>query len=82
MGEHSIPLVRIGYHREYTISATGQQSTGVWFPRYRIYKDGKPVSELRTSLIEPLQSEALAIDLAFDLAREDIRLGRIDPIAF
>lgn len=73
-----IPAVRIGHYLEHAISTTAVEKTGVWFPQYQIYKNGQAVTDVRTSLIEPLKSADLAIDFAFDLAREDIRLGMFD----
>ena len=78
MSENSTPLMRITRHQGFTIYQTSGQQVDGWFPQYQIFRDGQPLTALRINFFHSLNNPELACDIAFDMAREDIRLQLFD----
>jgi len=78
MSDAEMPLIKIAYVGDYTIHAWSEEKAGDSFPLYQIFKGGKPVTSTRTSLLEPFQNSALAINAGIERAADDIRLGLLE----
>lgn len=78
MVPQNIPQIRLVHYKEFTVHVSCEERNGEWFPRYQVFLDGVPRTELRIGVMRPSMSADLALDVASELAKEDIRLGLFD----
>lgn len=73
--DHLSPKVHIVHCGKFVIEAAAEPHESLWFPEYRIVKDGQVHAPWQKPAGAGLPSENAALDVAVEHAIDDIRHG-------